>query len=49
MDKEGNIAAACNWEDYYFWLATAENPTPKKITCIFVDLEQEKIGEGYHR
>lgn len=49
MDKEGNIAAACNWKDYYFWLATTEHPTPKKIACIFVDLEQEILAEGYHR
>lgn len=49
MDTEGNIAAACNWKDYYFWVATTMNPTPKKIACIFVDLEQEKTGEGYHR
>ncbi len=50
MDKEGNVVAACNWKDYYYWLATSENPTPEKKDCIFVDLELlEKDGVGYHR
>lgn len=49
MDKEGNVTAACNWENYYFWIATSDNPTPQKKECIFVDLKSEKIGEGYHR
>jgi len=49
MDKEGKVAAACSWENYHFWLATADNPIPKKIACIHVDIEQEILAEGYHR
>jgi beta-aspartyl-peptidase (threonine type) len=49
MDKDGNIAAACNWENYYYWVSTAEHPEPEKRDCIFVDLKSEKVGEGYHR
>ncbi|NHJ47097.1 MAG: N(4)-(beta-N-acetylglucosaminyl)-L-asparaginase [Asgard group archaeon] len=49
MDKEGNVTAACNWKNYYFWVATPDNPVPQKKKCIFVDLETEKTGVGYHR
>lgn len=49
MDKEGNVAGACNWENYYFWIATSDKLTPQKVDCIFVDLKSEKTGEGYHR
>ncbi|MFW9924139.1 MAG: N(4)-(beta-N-acetylglucosaminyl)-L-asparaginase [Candidatus Thorarchaeota archaeon] len=49
MDTEGNVAAACNWENYYYWIATEDNPIPEKRDCIFVNLEGEKEGVGYHR
>jgi len=49
MDKDGNVTAACNWENYYYWVATTDNPEPEKRECIFVDLKSEKTGEGYHR
>jgi len=49
MDKKGDVCAACNWENYYFWVATAENPTPQKQDCLYVDLASEISGVGYHR
>jgi len=49
MDKNGVVAAACNWKDYYYWYADSENIEPIKKECIFVDLEAEKDGVGYHR
>ena len=50
MDKEGTVAAACNWKNYYYWIATSDEPTPQKRECIFVDLASEEIdGVGYHR
>jgi len=50
MDKKGNIAAACNWENYHFWVATEDNPEPQKQECIYVDLSKENEGGlGYHR
>jgi beta-aspartyl-peptidase (threonine type) len=49
MDKIGNVAAACNWENYHYWLATSDEPTPKKKDCIFVDIKSEQTGVGYHR
>lgn len=50
MDTKGNVTAACNWEDYYFWVATSEQPEPQKKECIYVDLAKENEGGlGYHR
>lgn len=50
MDKEGKVAAACNWKKYYYWIATSDEPLPQKKECIFVDLALEEInGVGYHR
>jgi len=50
MDKEGNVTAACNWKNYYYWIATSDEPIPQKKECIFVDLALEEIdGVGYHR
>ena len=50
MDKAGTVAAACNWKNYYYWIATSDEPTPQKKECIFVDLDLEEVdGVGYHR
>ena len=50
MDKEGTVSAACNWKNYYYWIATSDEPTPQKRECIFVDLNLEEVdGVGYHR
>lgn len=50
MDVKGNVAAACNWENYYIWVATEDNPEIQKLECIYVDLTKENEGGlGYHR
>ncbi|HUU77289.1 MAG TPA: N(4)-(beta-N-acetylglucosaminyl)-L-asparaginase [candidate division Zixibacteria bacterium] len=50
MDKDGNVAAACNWEDYHYWIASSDKAVPEKRDCIFVNLDLvEKDGMGYHR
>ncbi len=49
LDKAGNVCGACNWQDYYFWVATEDNPKPQKQKCIFVELKSKVNGVGYHR
>ncbi|MEA2071180.1 MAG: N(4)-(beta-N-acetylglucosaminyl)-L-asparaginase [Asgard group archaeon] len=50
MDKEGNVAGACNWENYHYWLATEEHPKPQKKKCLFVNIAAKEVeGVGYHR
>jgi beta-aspartyl-peptidase (threonine type) len=49
MDKEGKMEAACNFEDYHYWKATAEEKKIQKCQVHYVDVEKEEGGVGYHR
>ncbi len=50
MGKDGKVTAACNWKNYYYWIATSDEPILQKKECIYVDLALEEInGVGYHR
>jgi beta-aspartyl-peptidase (threonine type) len=45
----GDVASACSWEGFSYWTADAGNPEPVRRECVFVDINAERQGLGYHR
>ena len=38
MDKEGKVFSATNRKNFYFWVATSENPKPEKRKCYYIEV-----------